>query len=496
MLINVFYFITSGLKMRKLITLTFITFMTMNVYANNTIPLPQYLSLLPNGTDTSILVQTVDKNPATIVAYKNNQFKQPASIQKLVTALAAKLELGDNFRFITRMQTDGKIVDGQLKGDLIIQMSGDPTFTRKQLNEMLTVLKFKGINSINGNIIIDTSIFSGHNKASGWSWNNLTACYNTQPSAIIVDGNCFYAGILPAKKIGDKATTSVSSIYPVTIKSDIQTIASQSGTLEDKYCELDMIPITKNQYRLEGCIKSSKEKQYFKFAVQDDVDYFSKILTSDLKLKKIKFVGKISETKKPITKSLVPLAINQSQPLPELLTEMLKKSNNLIADTLFRTIGAKHFNMSGTWKNSSDATKAILLEKASIDLDNAVIMDGSGLSRLNLIDADKLMQILQYIAANDETLHMMDMLPISGVDGTLQYRKSLSNSSLKSIIRAKTGYLESNYNLAGFIKLKNDRYIAFIQFISGYNYRAGDHEPQNKAVIEFEKALYQELIKP
>ncbi|RKS85961.1 D-Ala-D-Ala peptidase C [Orbus hercynius] len=478
------------IKFMVLITIIKVT----NGYAQAQDSLAPYLPLLPNGTDLSLLVQTVEKNPATILAYQNDQFKQPASVQKLITALAAELELGRDFRFITRLQTNGKITNKQLNGDLVVQMSGDPTFNRKQLREMLSVLKLKGIDKINGNIIIDSSIFAGHDKASGWSWNNLTSCYNTAPSAIIIDGNCFYAGILPAPKIGEKATTSVSAIYPIKLTSNVRTISNLSDAVEDKYCELDMTTSDKNHYNLSGCIKHSSQKSYLKFAVADGFNYFASILKTELAQKKVKFTGKIIETKEPIIVSLVPLATNQSAPLSDLLTIMLKKSNNLIADTVFRTIGAHYFNMPGTWQNSSDAIKAILLKKANIDLENAVIVDGSGLSRLNLIDANKLMQVLQYIAANNDALQMIAMLPVAGVDGTLQYRKSFSNNGLKSIIYAKTGYLEGNYNLAGFIKTKENHYIAFIQFISGYHYMTDDNKPQNSAIIEFEKNLYQNLL--
>jgi len=481
----------------KKIVFMFITLMLGNIgysYANDLEQLASYLSLLPKGTDVSILVKTVEKDPATLISYQSDQFKQPASIQKLITALAAELELGADFRFITRLQTNGKISNKQLKGDLIIQMSGDPTFTRKQLNEMLTVLKLKGVDKITGNIIIDSSIFMGHDKASGWSWNNLTSCYNTAPSAIIIDGNCFYAGILPAQKIGEKAKTSVSSLYPVTLTSNVLTISNKSNSLTDKYCELDMVANDKNRYYLTGCIRHNSQKIYLKFAVIDPFDYFSSILKAELTQKKIKFTGRIIETKEPIKKSLAPLAINQSAPLPELLTIMLKKSHNLIADTLYRTIGAHYFNIPGTWQNSGDAVKAILRKKANIDLANAVIVDGSGLSRLDLIDADKLMQVLQYIAANNDTLKMVEMLPIAGIDGTLQYRKSFANNQLKSIIYAKTGYLEGNYNLAGFIKTNESQYIAFIQFISGYNHLNNPNEPKNSAIVKFEKAFYQNLL--
>lgn len=479
----------------KILTLFTLILNAANSYAEDKIKISSYLPLLPKGSDVSILVQTVEKKPTTLLAYQNTHFKQPASVQKLVTALAAQLELGPNFRFITRMQTTGKISNKQLKGDLIIQMSGDPTFTRKQLAEMISVLKHKGINQISGNIIIDSSIFMGHDKASGWSWNNLTSCYNTAPSAIIIDGNCFYAGVLPGKKIGEKATTSVSSNYPVTLTSNVLTISNKSTALDDKYCEFNITSADKNNYHLSGCIKHSTQKSYFKFAVTDSFDYFSKILKAELAQQKIKFTGKIIETKEPITKSLAPLAVNQSAPLSSLMTTMLKKSNNLIADTLYRTIGAHYYNVSGSWKNSEDAIKAILLKKANINLENAVIMDGSGLSRQNLIDTNKVMQILQYIAANDSTLKMVEKLPQSGVDGTLQYRQSFLSDDLKSQVYAKTGYLDGIYNLAGFIKQKDGKYIAFVQFVSGYNYTNRSSGKKNKALIEFESSLYKDISK-
>jgi len=80
------------------------------------------------------------------------------------------------------MKTNGSISNKQLNGDLIIQLSGDPTFSSDRLKIMLTELRQKGIEKIAGNIILDTSVFASHDKAAGWSWNNLTACYNAPPS--------------------------------------------------------------------------------------------------------------------------------------------------------------------------------------------------------------------------------------------------------------------------------------------------------------------------
>ncbi|OCG28165.1 hypothetical protein A9G11_11700 [Gilliamella sp. wkB108] len=451
-----------------------------------------YLSYLPKGSDISILVQSVGSNPKTLAKYQSNQFKQPASTLKIVTALAAELELGSDFRFETRMLTNGSISNKQLNGDLIIQLSGDPTFDRVRLKSMLSSLRQQGMEKIVGNIILDTAVFASHDNAPGWSWDNLTACYNAPPSAAIVDDNCFFASITPGK-VGSKAAVTVSSNYPVAVTSNIKTIAGNSKDLNDKYCELDVSHSAKNRYHLSGCIAANAEKTPLKFAVIDSVEYFSSILKNELKQQKITYTGNLTERNSRVNAKLTLLNATQSAPLSELLTVMLKKSNNLYADTIFRTLGAHYYNISGTWRNGGDAVKQILQKKAGINLENSVIVDGSGLSRLNLVSADKLMEILQYIALHDSQLGLIDKLPIAGVDGTLQYRKSLSQAPFKDIIRAKTGYIQGSYNLAGFIQKADGGYTAFVQLLSGYQVDTKS-EPKNSAIMRFESEFYKNFV--
>jgi serine-type D-Ala-D-Ala carboxypeptidase/endopeptidase (penicillin-binding protein 4) len=450
-----------------------------------------YISSLPKGSDLSILVQTVDAKPKTLVKYKSDQFKPPASTQKVITALAAQLELGSDFRFVTGMYTTGSVRNKQLNGDLIIKLSGDPTFSRSRLTNMITDLRRKGIEKISGNVILDTSIFASHDKAEGWSWNNLTTCYNAPASAATIDDNCFYATITPSK-VGGKASISVPSNIPVMISGDVRTIAANSKDLNDKYCELDVIA-DKNRYYLSGCIASNAGKITLKFAVMEPTEYFLTVLKRELKQQKITYRGRVFEKKQKIAGSLKLLTLSQSAPLSELLTVMLKKSNNLYADTIFRTLGAHYYNVSGTWRNGGDAVKQILFKKAEIDLENVVIADGSGLSRLNLVSADKLMEILQYISTHNNQLAFIEKLPIAGVDGTLQYRKSFNQEPFKELVIAKTGYIQGCYNLAGFIQKSDGSYVAFVQLLSGY--RADSNgEAKNGAIMRFESEFYKNFI--
>ena len=103
------------------------------------------------------------------------------------------------------------------------------------------------------------------------------------------------------------------------------------------------------------------------------------------------------------------------------------------------------------------------------------------------------MEILQYISNNNSRLKIIEKLPIAGVDGTLQYRKSFSQPPFKEVIRAKTGYIQGSYNLAGFIQKPDGKYVAFVQLLSGYHAdRQG--EPKNSAIMQFESEFYKNFI--
>ncbi|MCK8414386.1 D-alanyl-D-alanine carboxypeptidase/D-alanyl-D-alanine-endopeptidase, partial [Erwinia amylovora] len=96
----------------------------------------------------------------------------------------------------------------------------------------------------------------------------------------------------------------------------------------------------------------------------------------------------------------------------------------------------------------SDAVRQILRQKANIDLGTSIQVDGSGLSRHDLITPATMMQVLQYIAQNDSQLDYISMLPLAGHDGTLLSRGGLHEAGVDGTVSAKTGSLQGVYNLA------------------------------------------------
>ncbi|WP_438918554.1 serine-type D-Ala-D-Ala carboxypeptidase [Kosakonia cowanii] len=462
------------------------TSIALNVQAAN---VDEYINQLPDGANLALMVQKVGAE-APEIDYHAKQMALPASTQKVITALAALLQLGPDFRFTTTLESKGSVDGGTLKGDLVARFGGDPTLKRQDIRNMVATLKKSGVQKIDGNVLIDTSIFASHDKAPGWPWNDMTQCFSAPPAAAIIDRNCFSISLYSAQNAGDLAYIRVASYYPVNMFSQVRTLAR--GSAEAQYCELDVVPGDLNQFTLTGCLPQRADPLPLAFAVQDGASYAGAILKQELTQAGITYTGTLLRQTQVNQPGTV-IASKQSAPLHDLLKIMLKKSDNMIADTVFRMIGHARFGVPGTWRAGSDAVRQILRQQAGVDLGNTIIADGSGLSRHNLLAPATMMQVLQYIAQHDTELNFISMLPLAGYDGSLQYRAGLHEAGVDGKVSAKTGSLQGVYNLAGFITTASGQRMAFVQYLSGYAVEPADQRNRRIPLVRFESRLYKDI---
>ena len=160
------------------------------------------------------------------------------------------------------------------------------------------------------------------------------------------------------------------------------------------------------------------------------------------------------------------IAKHLSPPLTDILRLMNKPSDNWIAELVFKTIGAEVMGEPGTWKKGREAIAEFLGEI----MDEPPIhrfVDGSGLSRYNLLNAELLTRLLVHIYHNFEVMpEFLASLPIAGVDGTLKNR--MQGVSAEKVLRAKTGTLSGVSALAGYTVSADDEVFAFGILISHY----------------------------
>ncbi|CAH6828010.1 D-alanyl-D-alanine carboxypeptidase [Vibrio chagasii] len=467
--------------MRLLSTLLLCSFSISALSVNASAYAP--LDTLPDGSSTSLIIKSLS-NDSSELNTNSDDFYPPASTLKLVTALAAKLELGDDFHYTTSILRSGN--------DSIISFSGDPTLQREQLKSLLAQYAKSQSRTIKGNLYLDNTAYTGYQRAVGWPWDILGVCYSAPSSAMTLDSNCAQASIYT--KDNGSTRVYIPAHYPIDVTTNAATV-TRSGQKATQ-CDLELITTPNNSYTLSGCLVERKKPLPLKFAIQNPELYTSQVVNSLLKELKIQVKGDVLIAAKEGTNKATLVASHHSAKLPELLDTMLKKSDNLIADNLTKTLGAKFYVQPGSFNNGTEAIKQILLTKANINLSKAQLVDGSGLSRNNRMRSQTMAKVLRYIWENDSQLKLIEAMPTSGMNGTLKYRQSMRKAPIQSNIIAKSGSLYGTYNMAGYgLDESGKPSSLFVQFVRDYFPEEQDPDkPVEAPITQFERAFYKDVI--
>ncbi|MCW8332246.1 serine-type D-Ala-D-Ala carboxypeptidase [Vibrio paucivorans] len=441
------------------------------------------LDTLPTGTRSSLILESLSSPQPEQQPELSQQLFPPASTLKLVTALAAKLELGDEFQFETSIETAGK--------DLVIRFNGDPTLKTKDLELLLSRAKQKGVSHIDGDLWLDNSQFTGYDRGVGWPWDILGVCYSAPASAITLDENCVQASIYT--QTDGHTRVYVPEQYPIHVSTQARTVTETEQ--ESTQCDLELLTSPNNHYQLNGCLKERSKPLPLKFAVQDPAQYSTRMVYKLLNKLDIALKGEV-KVGSPESSDNQVLATHYSPKLPQLLETMLKKSDNLIADNLTKTLGAHFYIQAGSFSNGTEAIKQIIFSNTAINLEHSQMADGSGLSRNNRLTPQDMAHVLRYIWQHDEELGLIKLMPTSGESGTLQYRRSMRKAPIKGQIIAKSGSLYGSYNMAGYGLDKNGQpQSLFVQFVTDYYpIKKSDGPAVVAPITQFETLFYQDVV--
>jgi D-alanyl-D-alanine carboxypeptidase/D-alanyl-D-alanine-endopeptidase (penicillin-binding protein 4) len=388
----------------------------------------------------------------------------PASIVKIMTAEAALLYLGAEYRFPTTLLTDATNIkpdNGKIQGNLYLVQSGDPTLTFYDLTDMMVTLKSLQIQGIDGNVYIDNTAYDQDNFGPGWIYDDKQYCYSAPINASIINHNCLSFKVAPAAKSGQLASIvrSPRFFYGV-IENSI--VTKNPGT---KGCFVQMDNTSEN-IAVTGCVIRGHGTLGISTVIEDIADYNKDLFKDLFKRFSIRVNGEIVAGE--AVHHLTTIAVHHSDPLHTLIYDMLKKSDNIIAGSLLKKMGEFFTSQPGTWQNGGEAVKQILARKAGVDTRDLRVIDGSGLSPDNRVKPLQMMQVLDFAFHNyANSYEFISGLPIAGRDGTLKNR--LHNVYNK--VRAKTGTLAQGgvVSLAGFAVSKDKEPLAFVIMVNGHS---------------------------
>ena len=423
-----------------------------------------------DGVNIGITVQSL--NNGNIIYQRNaNQLYSPASSLKVFTAASALSYLGPNFTFKTRVLATPHSISSQgvLNSDVYFYFDGDPTLTRSDLNELVSVLKKIGINTINGNVYLDDSALGPIEFGPGWMWDERNFCYAAPVSAINIDHNCFPITVSAAKTNGTPIKIIQQPGYSFL---NFVNNAITSDIAHPDY-PLTLHGTEKNTYVFSGYMKSGTGPWELSVAVRDLRTYAAAVITQVLRQNNIKLNGTITFTKIPATKQLAVIASHDSAPLSKLVKIMLKKSDNLIADAIYKRLGFAYTGNPGTWINGAKAISNVIGKNAGINFGKIKIVDGCGLSRHNLLSPQSLVALMNYVYHNNAIRDtFIAALPIAGYDGHLQGRMA----TIKKQVRAKTGTMKSVTALTGYIYTNKKQILSFAIMINDFTERVHKYQ--------------------
>lgn len=407
------------------------------------------------------------------VIYKRNADKSfiPASNMKLFTGAAALLLLGPKYVYETNIYVNGDLEKGVLKGDLIIQGSGDPTISNrfyegnhtKIFEEWADTLKARGIWIIKGNVYGDDSFFDNVGLGNGWTWDYESSWFAAPSGALSFNDNSVEIKVDPTEINFPSKVSLIPYTKYLSVISKVTTV--------DENTESSVSVVRQrgtNLLMVTGTIKKGSQSVKEHVSISDPTMYFLTVLREVFERKGIVIQGRVgnlnSAENNIIPDDITPLYTQRSVPLKTIIKELNKNSNNFYAEQLLKTIGLEIYNY-GTVENGVKACKEIF-NSMGINPENMVMADGSGLSRLDLVTPRQIVNLLSYMYKNDEFSNFYESLPIGGVDGTLINR--MKRTAAENNVRAKAGYNDNVSSLSGYLKTLSGEQMAFSIIVNNY----------------------------
>ncbi|KAB8331600.1 D-alanyl-D-alanine carboxypeptidase/D-alanyl-D-alanine-endopeptidase [Scytonema tolypothrichoides VB-61278] len=399
-----------------------------------------------NRARWGVLVQQLSSTQ-TLYSRDAQKYFTPASTTKLLTTAAALQQLGANFRIRTSVYGGGN-------GVLYVVGRGDPSFTDAQLAVLAKQLKQRGIQTVN-QLIADDTYIRGDIVHPSWQWEDIQSDYGAPINSLILNQNVFNIGLLP-QSVGQPLKVIWNDISEA---GQWQVINQSVTTAENQPTYINVTRDLKGKIlRIQGQLALNSKPELVSLPVVSPAEYFSRRFRSTLIAEKIPVVQTFVSSSNG--KNLEELANVESPPLSELIAQTNINSNNLFAESLLRALAIKKPPVEN--QTSADAGLEVMkatLTQMGVDSTGYSLVDGSGLSRKNLVSPEALVQTLQAMAKSPAALVYRASLPVAGKSGTLKSR--FQNTPAEGIVQAKTGTMGGVVSLAGYINVPRYEPVVF-----------------------------------
>jgi len=401
--------------------------------------------------------------------YSRNAGKlfMPASNMKILTSATALTQLGPDFRYRTTFGARGAVSNGTLAGDLVVVGRGDPSVSDHMLHDAMLPLRAiadsivaRGIRHVTGRVAAAGDHFPGSELGFGWSYDDFEDSYSAPIGELLFNEGFSELHVKAGERAGDPVTVVVRPARSVPrVRVSATTVAAPPGDSARRRANTLVARKDSTSWDviLTGTL-AARDTAVIEVTHHNAVDAYLAAVREALTERGVSFDDQPTDTMARVDT----LATLTSPPLSEILKALMKPSQNQIAEMLFRTVALER-----TGAGRPDSARAIVERQiaswgAVVPLE-AVVRDGSGLSRYDYISPQTVVRILDAMRKSANFNVFYDALPIAGVDGTIRNR--MKNTPAENNVRAKTGSVAQARSLSGYVTTA-DRHMLMFSFLS------------------------------
>ncbi|MBA2565008.1 MAG: D-alanyl-D-alanine carboxypeptidase/D-alanyl-D-alanine-endopeptidase, partial [Gemmatimonadetes bacterium] len=421
---------------------------------------------------------------------------QPASNVKLFTVAAALHYLGPGFTFRTSVYgTAAPGPAGVLPGDLVLEGRGDPNLSGRfygdsvpyALDRLAAALRARGVTRVMGDLVADNRYFEGPEMGEGWPWEAQQWSYAAQIDALSFNDNTITLVALPGAGVGQPAVIrTVPETRYVTVESELRTASRR--TTPSVWVKRDP---ESNVIRVGGQVPLRGRGASIAVSVDDPARFALTVFRERLARAGITVVGDTRllevDAERPETgerSRWIRLASHESPPLVEAVKVINKRSQNLHAEQLLKTIGAE-VRGDGSSNGGIAAIADFLQNEAGVDRGTVYLADGSGLSRLNLVTPQAITRLLAHMSRHRYAREFYQSLLVPGQD---EHSWRLDEPRTRGNVHAKTGTVRYVSAYSGYVTAANGERLAFAILVN--------NRPEGKASsVQLENAVVRALAR-
>jgi serine-type D-Ala-D-Ala carboxypeptidase/endopeptidase (penicillin-binding protein 4) len=395
----------------------------------------------------------------------------PASIAKLATTFAALDMLGPAYAWSTPVYIDGPIEDGVLRGNLYIKGQGDPKLVAERMWLLLRRVQGLGIRSVAGDIVLDHSAFEVAAQEPGTFDGEPLRPYNASPDALLLN---FKSVVITFTPLGANAQLQVEPPlaavqFPASVPLSRAPCGDWRAALQPDFSDPARV-------RFAGSYPAVCGERIWPLAYADPRSYAGRAIAGMWQHIGGSLRGQVRDGQVPV--GLVPAFELQSPPLAEIVRDINKYSNNVMAQQLFLTLALVQ-KSPATFESARQVLGQWWRERMGPE-QPPMFDNGSGLSREERITAQQLARLLQLAWSSPLMPELMASLPLSGVDGTLRRGRVKAGLGLAHL---KTGSLRDSMGVAGYVDGASGKRYVLVAIIN--HPQAASARPAIDALIDW-----------